>query len=620
MTSFKQEQDRYGTAVRETSGAGRRARRAPAVFRRALAALALAALCAAGAAGCASGAGDGSGSAGASGTGGAPSQDALTVAENGSSAYSIVRGDDCPLGVTSAALALQKGIKEATGAELPLRDELRWTKAGSPKPVIYIGECGDARTKSAASGLRDGDYRVTAEGSDIFISAGSAETYAEAVDAFLAQASDGTLAPSFPDGVCLSKTVAHKLSLKLPGDKTVDSIAIVYEGTEPRAQTGAADLADTLSRLTGIIPAVSISSPKHTPEADLLIRIGGIFVPAEEPPGGKPPAAAFWSVRYSNTAGRDMLTVAASGGYTVNAAIPALTRLLGTAPAGDFDISSVSLRGSVISSAKADPAADGAVRVMTSNILWTDTKVMVYSDRARLWNDIFDLFMPDVISFNEFYGTLGENLAGLLARSYDLIYPEYEDIWNGDYTGYVNSLEKLQQHVCATPIAIRKASGLELVASGFRYTSEKWWIHSISWCVVKTPAGDLLGVCGNHYGAMSEGNFGEDTVACIASVRQKYGDIPFVVTGDLYAHRGDLPYNTIIKAGFTDGFSDSTACVVNNGSYHDPGSITTSSSTPIDHVLCDTRLRTLRYHIIIDNISKFCSDHYPIYADVAFRH
>jgi hypothetical protein len=222
--------------------------------------------------------------------------------------------------------------------------------------------------------------------------------------------------------------------------------------------------------------------------------------------------------------------------------------------------------------------------------------------------------------FNEFYGTLGDNLAGLLARSYDLIYPEYEDIWNGDYTGYVNSLEKLQQHVCATPIAIRKASGLELVASGFRYTSEKWWIHSISWCVVKTPAGDLLGVCGNHYGAMSEGNFGEDTVACIASVRQKYGDIPFVVTGDLYAHRGDLPYNTIIKAGFTDGFSDSTACVVNNGSYHDPGSITTSSSTPIDHVLCDTRLRTLRYHIIIDNISKFCSDHYPIYADVAFRH
>ena len=38
MTSFKQEQDIHGTAVRETSGAGRRARRAPAVFRRALAA------------------------------------------------------------------------------------------------------------------------------------------------------------------------------------------------------------------------------------------------------------------------------------------------------------------------------------------------------------------------------------------------------------------------------------------------------------------------------------------------------------------------------------------------------------------------------------------------------
>ncbi|MBO4322828.1 MAG: hypothetical protein J5919_07490 [Clostridia bacterium] len=532
----------------------------------------------------------------------------LSIVSDGASSYTFVRGDESPLYVTDRIIDFKLAIRKSTGADLPLSSELLWGKSEGTGGIILVGETSGNRSAAKASEMRSQDWSVTVDGGDIIVCAGSSDAYAAAFEA-LGEYIDAEKAGfAIPADLSISHTGEYRLDMTLNGIP-VGELTIVYDSLSSYAKAGAESIAETLKSATGF--TLKVRSDKQSSDGPAII-----VACSEGTAGGEllPGAERSWTAWSASPRGENYL-IAGETPYTIDTAVKTFVKKIAAMPAGSCELEKITLSGTVENSASAGPKDSRAVRVMTSNILWTNSDRKTYAERAEIIAGIIGLYRPDVITFNEYYGTMATLLSDLLSGDYDIVFPEYEDIWNGDFSGYTNSLEKLEQHICATPIAVRKDSGLVTVASGFRYTSEKWWIHSISWIVLKDGSGRTFGVCGNHYGSPDVGNFSVDTLACVDDVRKTYGNIPFIITGDLYFWSGDEGYRTITSAGYQDTFN-SAGRVFGGGSYHQVGDIVTGTSTPIDHIFCSQNCTALKHHLISDNISKWCSDHFPVYADI----
>jgi len=532
----------------------------------------------------------------------------VTIAGNGV-AYTILRGDDCPGAAADAIYELKNLVKSITGAEMGITAELLYNNAGRTDPVILIA---GTKTADKNSGQKNGDWGVYLDADkNILIWGGSGSAISEAVKSLEKYVDKETGVFAVPADLNESYSGEYKLDITINGSP-ISSAVLVYEASSSYAKAAAEKIKDSIENLTGHSLKIQ---PDTSKGAACEILVGSTSRTTEDKLfAGKerPETVWFTGVVDGN------YCIAANNPYSIDAAVNALVKALGTSEKGTLELTSIVLSGDVVKSAKAAEKAEGSIRIMTSNVLWTENEKRSYAVRAEIIDGITELFTPDVICFNEYYGTMATQLTAKLSDDYDVIFPSYDDNWNGDFTGYTNSLEKLQQHVCATPIAVRKDSELTVVASGFRYTSEKWWIHSISWMVLKTSDGKLIGVTANHYGEQTVGNFSLDTLECINDVNKQYGDIPFVITGDLYFWAGETPYNTMTAAGYKNAF-ESSGKVVGCGSYHQVGDILTGTDTPIDHILYDSRLTCTRHHLIADNVSKWCSDHFPIYSDFIIK-
>ncbi|GEM_PF-3429079 len=532
----------------------------------------------------------------------------LKIVSGGVSSYTIVRGDECSLAAMNLCMEFKREIRGATSANLDLTSELLWERSGKSGPVILVGETTGDRSAVKSGKMRQDDWSVRADGGDIIVCAGSSDAYSAAFAALSAYIDAETRSFAVPADLDLGHTGEYRLDMTFNG-KPLGEYEIVYDSTSSYAKEGAESVAESIGSATGY--TLKVRSDKQSSGLPAIFvfcsdgAAAGVLFPGAERPW------TAWSASPRN----ENYVIAGQNPYTIDAAVKMFVKKIAAMPAGECELEKIELSGTVETSANAGPKDPGSVRVMTFNIMWTDTDKKSYTGRAECIEGVIDLYRPDVISFNEYYGNLATMLTNRLSGSYTIIFPEYEDIWNGDFTGYTNSLEKLQQHLCATPIAVRKDSGLEIIASGFRYTSEKWWIHSISWMVFKDRSGKLFGVCGNHYGSQDVGNFALDTLACIDDVKKTYGNIPFVITGDLYFWSGDKGYKTITSAGYQDTFN-SSGRIFGGGSYHQVGDIVTGTSTPIDHIFCSSGCTVPKHHLISDNISKWCSDHFPIYADI----
>ncbi|MCQ2426876.1 MAG: hypothetical protein MJ137_00550 [Clostridia bacterium] len=526
----------------------------------------------------------------------------ITVASSAGPDYVILRGDECPGTAADGVMSLKNAIKAATGTELPISYELLYVNSGKKGPAIFIAG-NDTAEKTAR--MKNGDWELFVKEGSIYVTGGSGAAINSALKELENYIDKGKGVFSVPEDLALSFTSEAKLTLTL-GGTALPSVKIVYASGSSYARAAAEKIRDSLTSLTGY--TLKIDADSHKSDGSEIVigrtnRNTAIFDDAGR-------SEAEWSTKYENGS----LFLVASNPYTIEAAASAFVKELAVAPVGEIALDSFIISGNVIKSASAEEKTAGSVRIMTSNILWTENALRTYNERAEIIDGISELYAPDIISFNEYTGTMADRLTVLLSDDYDVIFPEYDDNWHGDFTGYTNSLEKLQAHIFATPIAVRKSSGLTIVDSGFRYTSEKWWIHSISWMVFKTADGKMFGVCGNHYGDPATGNYSLDTLECISDIKKTYGDIPFVITGDLYFWAGDTGFNTLSKAGYSNAF-DCVNRVTAKGSYHQVGDILTGTQTPIDHILYDKSLTVLKHHLIADNVSKWCSDHFPIYAD-----
>lgn len=540
----------------------------------------------------------------------------VTVLSGGQSEYSVVRAEGCDETIRRAGILLTDAVTEQFSVTLQLRSDFYRAYQKIETPAIYVGVTTERECAERSAGLKSGDFTLSTDGVNIYLLGGSSDAVYRAVEYFIGNyvrnAEGGNLV--FPMAGYSKKAEYAFSEITLFG-QPISECRIVYANSSEYAQSSAEELAKLLAQLAGVELKV-ISDSRATTG-------GEIVVGASTRKGTAEILASFGGDynRWKCVPMESSYFLCGAGFRTEEAAASALMDELreraGKNKNLTLELSEVLLEGDVNGSAKAerDPAAD--LRIMDANVLLTDDNPISTEKRGMIFCDIVRTYWPEVICFNEFYYNIDDVIRRGLDAEYEFITPDFEDIFNSDYTGYTNDLAKLQTHECAEIIAFRKDAGLKVCASGFRYTTEKWWVHAISWVLFERSGGGKFIAMANHYGEQSIADFGAETVACITELRQKYGDLPIIVTGDLYAWAGDKPYQTILAAGFEDTYADQkTRVTQGRGSSHAVGNIMTGTSSPIDHILCTPNIRTLKHHLIADKYSMWCSDHFPIYADL----
>lgn len=549
----------------------------------------------------------------------APVPTELSIIRDGTSEFCIVRSEDAKKEIIDLCVELAARIKAAYGVTIPVMSDFGRQVKKSTGPAIYVGITEEAGCAEYAAGLLSKDYLCAGDGTNLYLIGGTDEATVDAVDYFLnkyvekPQGSD--LIWSGPDYVH-KKNYAYA-SLTVNG-RPISDYRIVYAHGSDFYKEDAEALQAQLCALCGI--ELKLASDVSAP-SDYEILVGSTT--REE---SKRAAAALgdgltnynkWSLSLDGT----RLVLASHGIRSAEFAVTALTDALknhaGKQTGLSSDLCDFLGTDDLTKNVHADRDAAADLRIMDANIMLTNEASTATDKRGELFCDIAKTFAPDVICFNEFYYDIAASVTRGLSDEYVFLTPDFEDIFHGDYTGYTNDLAKLQAHVCAEIFAYRKDAGLTVKASGFRYTTEKWWVHAIAWVLFERADGRTFIAMGNHYGAQEVGNFGTETVACINELRGKYPGVPILVTGDLYAWAGDPPYNTILAAGFEDTYADRTKRVVNlRGSAHSLGTTMTGTDSPIDHILVSKGVVTLKHHLIADKYSMWSSDHFPLYADV----
>lgn len=542
----------------------------------------------------------------------------IPIIRDGKTDFTVVRSEYASQKIIDLAVELDQLFKTRYSVAVPIKSDFYRGLKKVETPAIYVGVTEEARCAELASDLHADDFVVTSDGKNIYLIGGSDDATVNAVDYFIAH-----YIRTSPDDCLIWQgegtlyRCAYAFTDVRLGEHPLSDFSIVYPHTADDYAEMALRLREQLKYLTGI--ELTCQSDV-TPAAECEILLGPtIRESSQKAVASLSGTPNLWSV----SAGKEALVViSASGLRTTGAAIDGwineLKSIAGNQTGLSLDLSDFALTGDVTEAARAerDPAAD--LRIMDANVLLTNDPSIATARRAEYFADIVRTYRPDVICFNEFYYDIATEITRRLEDRYDFITPDFEDVFNNDYTGYTNDVTKLYSHECAEIVAVRRDAGLKVLASGFRYTTEKWWVHGISWVLFEMKDGRKFAALGNHYGDQSVGNFGTETVQVVRELREKYGDLPIVVTGDLYAWEGDLPYVTILQAGFFDSYTDqSTRVSRGRGSAHALGSVLTGTDSPIDHILCSTGIRCLKHHLIADLYSKWSSDHFPIYADLA---
>ena len=159
----------------------------------------------------------------------------IIIADNGETEYVIVRPENCSIQVSSAASKLAKAVKETTGAEIKIvTDKKRVYSYGIEKPhEILIGMTSREASAYAADNLLYRDFSVSTCDNYLVISAGSDETYSDAVEYIENNLiSDGSFVVS-NDFKYISRADYDLLSLELCGVGISDYI-VTYNGEQSK--------------------------------------------------------------------------------------------------------------------------------------------------------------------------------------------------------------------------------------------------------------------------------------------------------------------------------------------------------------------------------------------------
>ncbi len=555
---------------------------------------------------------------GCAGTGGdetdttsAPAEKTFAFASGGATDYAVVRGDSASDPVIKAAAKLRRALSDATGAEFRLYDEFSYARAPEPHAIV-VGKLGDGAAEAGiiadlTDGMRIGDYVIAVRAGELFLLGGSDAAVAEAVDWFAENL------PLTGADLILASNYTAKYAAEYPlgglavSGAPISDFTIVKTGTE--ASRLATKIRDLIAEKCGY---------------SLMIVDEGKFTGGRAIYAGTSDSSGLDCMSRFGIYERDGSVTFVSGGIrTCDCAVRAFSEYLSSSEVlSSQSISNLSLGGSADEGKafRMIERTEGAdIRVMQSNVLISSDK-FGDAERASYLADTYLCYAPDVITLNEYIYNRG--ITNAVAQRIKDYYATVEAPYVGTYPDPENPDANLAAKRYATPVLYRKDSGLTLVDSGFSYLSDMISYHGWSYALFEKN-GKKVCVFSVHFsdnrveGAWRD-VFAREVLDAVGKVREKHGDVSFILAGDWYFWPGVLPYKTITANGFSDAAENALHRYSSGvGTFHTVGEGSTGGANE-DLIFYSSDMQPLGHRIVVDEYTVKGSDHYPVVADFAF--
>ena len=548
------------------------------------------------------------------------SEERITLASGGVTAYAVVRGDNASNAVVSAAAGLRKKLEASTGIKFRLYDEYMFSVSPEDQAII-VGRLGAKNAlfgtaEELAGGLLYDDYVIAMRDGTLFIEGGSDKACAAAVEWFAQNClTDGMTELSLASDFTARYRSSYPLEgLRISGSDPAE-YSIVYKNGSYYSEQAAVRLRDILLKYTGRSLSIITDSK---PQAAREIVIGNTR---------RTPDKTVTGDRYELLRTETGLLIEAGGPMAYEVALDSLESTLeaavksGTAP----DLSGLKLSGSAADkdSKRMILRSEGTdIRVMQSNVLISST-VNTDERRAELLADTYLTYAPDVITLNEYLYNRGitKALAPLVAGEYETVEHAYRAI-NPDPA---EPDDNLKNRRCGFPVLYRKNSGITLVGSGFSYLSDMISYHGYAWAVFDKN-GKRFCVFSVHFSDNRDASgqwrtvFSEEVYKETEYVKSIYGDIPFILSGDWYFWKGVSPYNYFTSRGFFDCSQSETGNFSTAiGTFHTVGEGSTGGVIEDLIFITKNSLTVKGYKVPVNRYTVNASDHYPVVADIAFN-
>lgn len=531
--------------------------------------------------------------------------------------YVIIRKDEASDTVNEAALSLRNALNQKLGTSLKVKVDLIAEKAGYrviPTEII-VGDTNRDETAAALAGLRRNDYIIKLDGTKLVIVGGCDEATAAAVTRFI----DGGFIPE--DGILRGNVICEYSAeypvseFKLNGTD-ISEYTIVFQKKGRSVYLKAAELLrDRIGELCG--PVLKLVDSGEEPSAH-EIQFGDC---------GRGPSEGLSAsgIEYALRAGGGSVAVACGSSGIAESAVSAL--MAEWLPEGASGSIAVTIDEGVTQtmSAAFDQLTAGAnLRVMTSNILASDTLV----SRSSILRKVYTLYYPDVIGLQECNANGHTNVVSGMSELYASTATKIDGTSSG----------------CYTPILYRR-DRFKLVESGSKLFDQRWPktnTKTMAWAVLEEiSTGKKIAVINGHWSLIlssydTESVFGRkltdadaklwredntrEALAKLEELKSKYGeDIAAFMMGDMNSNASAKSVSMIYPTmkNCIDLATVSRTTGIN--SYHgDPGKYPTGTSA-IDHIfVTDKTVKVFRHEIILTEDGVACSDHCPVFADVAF--
>lgn len=530
---------------------------------------------------------------------------------DGSTEYSIVTSSLASDVILDAANGLKRVFKNKTGADISIGTDLYNTSNPNytfPKYEILVGETNRPESKQCAEGLAYDDYVIEIVNGKLVVLGGNDDATASAVEKLKGYISGKTL--ELAEGELVRYDHEYDIKQLTIGGHDISEFSIVMS-SKSKCSDLAESIIKTVRELYGVTLTAEVRASAGEDACEIVIGDLGI---------DKVKTLAV--DEYQCNVMRNSVFI--DGGSTI-----ALQRFgdklyeyyknAGLSGNVELELPS-SLKSGTVELAKYALADGATFRIMSNNIL-----IDGIENRAELIVAKYLEYLPDIIGIQECNATGQTTVVKALS----------------DFYGSAVTVQDDKSIAPYTPILYRKDKYTVVEGGSYFFDSRytKTNTKSLTWAVFEEiETGKRFAVVNAHYalvsssydlpagytnaveGAQWRNDNSRQMLERAQAVKDKYGNIPVFLTGDLNSNSTQESIQMLEKV-FTDAInaatvSSSTGVSSGHGS---PGQAP-SSKLPIDHVFVDTDLVTVYTHkILTDKSSLAISDHSPVVVDLSFN-
>lgn len=541
-----------------------------------------------------------------------PEPEKYVFATGGSTEYSIVMPELASDETLNAASTLKRVFKNKTDADIELKTD-RYNTANPnyvfPKYEILVGDTNRPESKQCAEGLAYDDYVITVCNGKLIIVGGNDSATIAAVEKFKTYITGETL--ELAEGELVRYDHEYDIKQLTIGGHDISEFSIVMS-SKSKCSDIAEDIIKAVRELYGVTLTAEVRASAGEDACEIVIGDGL----------GTDKVKTLAVDEYEcRTIGNRIFI---DGGSTI------ALQMLGdkmyeyyknSGLSGNVELElPTSLKKGTVDLVKYTLADGATFRIMSNNIL-----IDGIEDRAELIVAKYLEYLPDIIGLQEC------NAKGQTAVVKAL----------SDFYGSAVTVQDDKNIAPYTPILYRKDKYTVVEGGSYFFDSRytKTNTKSLTWAVFEDiKTGKRFAVVNAHYALVSssydlptgytnavEGvqwrnDNSRQMLERAQAVKDKYGNIPVFLTGDLNSNATHESIQMLEKV-FTDAINAATVSSstgVSSG-HGNPGQAP-STKLPIDHVFVDTSLVTVYTHkILTDKSSLAISDHSPVVVDLSFK-